>query len=667
MPGVITTDLVVLDSAEAVTNWLAVGTWGAAPAASADIYLELSNAINARASAAAGPVERYAGSVVATPSNLDLSTLDRHIYFWVKCFSLPAMNTRAKGGIRISISKDVTPTRVPPTLGEPWVGPSNSKNWFVTGKDFEPESGWICYVIDPVGAADYLIGSPDMALTNRAGIGTDALLIVGGGSVKPFPTMWDRIAYGSSLTIKEGTSGAPVTFEDIYAADSLNANQYGILRKAVGLYFGAGKLLIGATNQTAIAYFKDTNQVLVWQDFRQNINLYEIKMAGAGGFATTFKLGNYSEGLASAGCTIRGSGLNTRRLVNPVIVSGGTGYTVGNILTIVGGTGLAATVKVIAVSGGVVTDLKVETMGSYSTPPTGTLSTTGAGSGCTCTMSIVGGSVWMLTADAANQTTLLYACNLSEMKSAALAATSEIRGCSFDNCGEITAGGATITGNTFQNLRTVSPISASYQIRVTTTTPVLTTNKFVNCATALLWDRDADTNGKLDGCTFISGGTGHAIEFGTNTPGDPTEITLTNVIFTDYGANETTDAAIYNNSGKHLIIKYAGGNEPTYRNGSGATTTIKTSVTLKMTVKKEDGTPILGALAYIDNNDETPFIMNTTTDIYGVASTAYSGSPVTDARWRVRIYGYKNFKILLSIGGENISLPVTLVADPQQT
>jgi hypothetical protein len=93
-------------------------------------------------------------------------------------------------------------------------------------------------------------------------------------------------------------------------------------------------------------------------------------------------------------------------------------------------------------------------------------------------------------------------------------------------------------------------------------------------ASALLWDVASDPDGKLDGMSFISGGTGHAVQFGTNTPGDPSEITLRDVSFSGYGANDTTDAAIYNNSGKHLIINIVGGTTPTVRNGSGASTTL---------------------------------------------------------------------------------------------
>jgi hypothetical protein len=90
-------------------------------------------------------------------------------------------------------------------------------------------------------------------------------------------------------------------------------------------------------------------------------------------------------------------------------------------------------------------------------------------------------------------------------------------------------------------------------------------------------------------------------------------------------------------------------------------------ITLSMTVKGESGSPINGASAYIDDNDVSPFIMNTTTNASGIASVSYGGGPTSGARWRVRKYGFKNFKMLIDIGTADISLPVTLVADPQQT
>lgn len=91
------------------------------------------------------------------------------------------------------------------------------------------------------------------------------------------------------------------------------------------------------------------------------------------------------------------------------------------------------------------------------------------------------------------------------------------------------------------------------------------------------------------------------------------------------------------------------------------------SVQLTMTVKNAAGGVIVGAFAYIDDNDQSPFIMNTTTNSSGIATITYTGSPITGSRWRVRKYGYKDFKQLIDIAGSNISLPITLVADPQQT
>ena len=60
------------------------------------------------------------------------------------------------------------------------------------------------------------------------------------------------------------------------------------------------------------------------------------------------------------------------------ITNGGTGYSVGEILTVVGGTGTAATILVSIVSGGVITQAILVGGGSYSVVPTNPVSTTGS-------------------------------------------------------------------------------------------------------------------------------------------------------------------------------------------------------------------------------------------------------------------------------------------------
>ena len=69
------------------------------------------------------------------------------------------------------------------------------------------------------------------------------------------------------------------------------------------------------------------------------------------------------------------------------IVAPGTAYVVGDILTVVGGTGtIAAQVEVTTVSSGTVTAVRRSNDGVYTAPPTGTLTTTGGtGTGCTLT------------------------------------------------------------------------------------------------------------------------------------------------------------------------------------------------------------------------------------------------------------------------------------------
>ena len=83
---------------------------------------------------------------------------------------------------------------------------------------------------------------------------------------------------------------------------------------------------------------------------------------------------------ATASCTL---GLGS------VLVSGGTGYTVGNVLTVVGGTfTTAAQITVSAVSGGVITAAAISNQGAYTAVPTSPASVTGgSGSGATFTMS----------------------------------------------------------------------------------------------------------------------------------------------------------------------------------------------------------------------------------------------------------------------------------------
>ena len=89
-----------------------------------------------------------------------------------------------------------------------------------------------------------------------------------------------------------------------------------------------------------------------------------------------------------------GSGIST--LSAPQIVSGGTGYQRNDIVTVVGGTGMPAKLQVTNTGpNGVVTGVSAALAnGCYSSPPSGTLSTTGGqGTGLTVTATFTSNTI----------------------------------------------------------------------------------------------------------------------------------------------------------------------------------------------------------------------------------------------------------------------------------
>jgi len=303
MPGVVTHDFTVWDAADAITNWGTLGTWATAPLINADMKCQGSNAVVGRVTAATGPVTQE-GFVLASHAAANLSG-GAHVFVWLKNITWPGTDTIANGGLRICISSDLT---LALTGTAPNDGPTNSKNWFVGGKDTETTLGWACYAINPMATPTLTLGTPNVSGLQRIGLGARITSIIGAGSFKPANLMIDIVRYGTGLIISEGASGTPVTFADIYAADSDINNAYGVLTKQAGIYYGVGKMNFGTTGQSLVTYFADSNQVLVYQDFPVAIGFHEIKMAGAASYVTTFRLGTYSSGLTSGGVLIRGAG-----------------------------------------------------------------------------------------------------------------------------------------------------------------------------------------------------------------------------------------------------------------------------------------------------------------------------------------------------------------------
>jgi len=170
---------------------------------------------------------------------------------------------------------------------------------------------------------------------------------------------------------------------------------------------------------------------------------------------------------------------------------------------------------------------------------------------------------------------------------------------------------------------------------------------------ALLWNESID----IQKSTFIANTLGAAIEHPASA-GSPYD--YYDLVFS---AN-TFDGL--NTSGTDITVNNNGTSDASLDEGAN-TITYLSSATLSMTVKDESGTEVVGAFAYIDDNNITPFIMNITTNASGIASTGHTAGAVADATWRVRKYGYKPYKAIADVPASGVKdIPVTLIIDPQQ-
>lgn len=98
----------------------------------------------------------------------------------------------------------------------------------------------------------------------------------------------------------------------------------------------------------------------------------------------------------------------SQHLATVAVSAGGTGYSVGDIVTLVGGTSShAAKAEVLTVSGGVVTSIQVDEGGAYTSTPGNPVSTSGAGNDdltVTATWANTGWTVKRRTQEAASAT-----------------------------------------------------------------------------------------------------------------------------------------------------------------------------------------------------------------------------------------------------------------------
>lgn len=514
MSGIIVPNLIDISLCEAVGSW----TGSPAPAVQDPLIYTAKEGTYCLLNYSAAAAIRNARWDFGATADLWKNFSGKFLYSWF-AFSMKAYTT-GTGTITIRLTD----------------GAGKNREWDIFNKTSLPHIGWIGWCIH----ADYGFDREDSGF-NVTTIRYVGWLLADAAKSKVY-IYWDAWRFGTGLDIKAGTEGSPAVFEDFYTEELTKA--YGVVDKIGGVYFVKGQIAIGSMTIDESTYFKDQNQVVIFQDIKGTPSgVYEIKGQRYNGGTGATKIFFGENGIG--GSVVKASSSMKFKLT--------------------------------------MTDVGVTEFGFH---------------GCVFQNS---------------DTISLPAYNINK----------KILSCNFMSCAKMIANTCVVTKCMF--------ISSPADAVLISNDPYYVTNcEFISCLRGIELDTVGDGEYNFDALKFTN---------------------------TTYHVNNTSGSTLTVSNGN-------GSNASTY---TGSTVNFIGSVTLKMTVKNEAGSPIVGALAYIDDEDIEPYIMNTTTDIDGIATTVYTGPPIISARWRVRKYGYKNFKQLINISSENINLPVTLAIDPQQT
>lgn len=197
------------------------------------------------------------------------------------------------------------------------------------------------------------------------------------------------------------------------------------------------------------------------------------------------------------------------------------------------------------------------------------------------------------------------------------------------------------SGGTFDNFSTIELTTASTLTgcKITNSLSLVQGGAFItNCeisgavnstvSTAFVHSTDL---GRFTGTEFIYS-QGHAIV--VTAPGT---YSMTDVVFTDYGADGTSNAAILNKSSGNVQINVSSGTGVTYtNNGTTSLTTVTNTVTISVTVVDESGSSVSGAQVWVSTQGSTTAIINEDSASTGLASTSYNFTSTEQLTIRVR-------------------------------
>lgn len=232
----------------------------------------------------------------------DLSGV-KHLHLWWMTTVLNELDTDANGGFQIGVSDGV-----------------NTGFWLVSGSTTYP-GGWYNPVIDL--SRDVDSGTkPDMSVLTSI-----ILRWILTDNAKKVESCWiDNLYCADGLIAYGDDGGNSFDLADILSADQDVINGWGIIRKIGGVYYLIGSLDIGDETGTNSCDFKDTGQIVIFEDRKVNDDLYKWKVVGNATGDTGFQLGNRPNGAGVQGLIIKSEAVDSEPLFDflcsGILVSG---------------------------------------------------------------------------------------------------------------------------------------------------------------------------------------------------------------------------------------------------------------------------------------------------------------------------------------------------------
>jgi hypothetical protein len=280
----ITTDFVIIDDADALTNWGTIV--GGKAILEPDVKVQGSNAVGTEAKATGIKGVTYDMGAGGTDMR------NTFLMIWINVIGKAFVSTRAAGGVFV---------RLEDTSG-------NTGDWYVGGSDTAwVGQGYKLLVIDVNRAFDAQSASVDKSNIRYVGAAGDWQVAVS----KSTAIALDIMRYGTRFEITGGSGIDPISFQDVIDKDQSDDTYYGIItRDKNGNLEFAGKIFIGDPSgaRGLETVFRDSEDVVTFADNPVESGYYGIEISQVAGSPTDIEFGEVvssgNNAIGSKGLTI---------------------------------------------------------------------------------------------------------------------------------------------------------------------------------------------------------------------------------------------------------------------------------------------------------------------------------------------------------------------------